>query len=64
MRRVGVRQKCEARMGATIYRSLKNTDLVLSSPHANQPSHAIFILVSFSSLPLPVSYISISAVDN
>jgi len=50
--------------GATVYRRLKNTDLVLPSPHANQPGYAIFILVSFSSLSLPVSYISISAIDN
>ena len=60
----GARQICQARMGATIYGSLKNTNQVLPSPRANQPIYAIFILVSFSSLPLPVNYISISAADN
>jgi hypothetical protein len=51
-------------MGATSCRGLRNTDLVLPSARAIQPGYAIFILVSFSSLSLPVIYITVSAIDN
>jgi hypothetical protein len=42
---------------------VKNTDLVLPSPRAVQTVYAIFILIFFSSLSLPVSYMSMSAID-
>ena len=54
----------QARMGATIYRRLRNTDLVLLSPRAIQPCYAIFILVLFSSLSLHVSFVTMRATDN
>jgi len=55
----------QARMGATICRMLRNTDLVLPSPRAIiQTCYAIFILVCFSSFSLHVSYIAMRATDN
>jgi len=51
-------------MGAMIYRGLKNTDLVLPSPLAIYTVYAIFIFFFLSSIPLPVSYLSMSAIEN
>jgi len=52
----------QTRMGAMIYRGLKNTDLVLPSPLAIYTVYAIFFFLL--SIPLPVSYLSMSAIDN
>ena len=43
---------------------LRNTDLMLPSPSAIQTVYAIFILLSFSSLALQFSYMSVSAREN
>ena len=50
--------------GGDDFRKLKNTDLVLPSPCAIQTVYAVFILVLFSTLSLPVSHMSMSANDN
>ena len=43
---------------------LRNTDPVLPSACAIPTDYAIFILVLFSSLFLPVSYVTVSTIDN
>jgi hypothetical protein len=43
---------------------LRNTDPVLQSARAIPTGYVIFIIVLFSSLSLPVSYITMSTTDN
>jgi len=50
--------------GGDDLQKLSNTDLMLPSPCTIQTVYAIFILVLFSSLSLPVSYTSMSAIDS